>query len=136
MESIREQIVGRLQIGKERYGHGVIVDSDTREWGTPKNSWIDMAVEEFLDAIIYVIADYIRQGRQSSRLLTELELDYKVNDDFARAPDPVEYLLENHEPDDNKLIMHILRNYNKIESPKHHMLVWNLLNMLLVSSQF
>jgi hypothetical protein len=92
MESIQEQIVGRLKVGKERYGHGVIVDSDTREWGTPKNSWIDMAVEEFLDAIIYVIADYIRRGR--------------------------------------------LRNYEKIESPKHHMLVWNLLNMLLVSLQF
>ena len=45
MESITEQIVGRLEIGKKRYGHGVIVDSDTREWGTPKNSWIDMAVE-------------------------------------------------------------------------------------------
>src|SRR5210317_1523128 len=116
MQSIREQIVGRLEVGRKRYGHGVIVDSDTREWGTPKNSWIDMAVEEFLDAIIYVIADYIRQGRQSPKLMCELELDYKE--------------------DENGLIMHILRNYEKIESPKHHMLVWNLLNMLLVSSQF
>jgi hypothetical protein len=114
MESITEQIVGRLEIGKKRYGHGVIVDSDTREWGTPKNSWIDMAVEEFLDAIIYVIADYIRQERERQ----------KVDE------------REHHEPDDNKLIMHILKNHEKIESPKHRMLVWNLINILFASSQF
>jgi hypothetical protein len=134
MESITEQIVGRLEIGKKRYGHGVIVDSDTREWGTPKNSWIDMAVEEFLDAIIYVIADYIRQGRESQKLLTDLELDYKVDDKFAECKDPIGYLLEHHEPDDNKLIMHILKNHEKIESPKHRMLVWNLINILSCST--
>ena len=133
MESITEQIVGRLEIGKKRYGHGVIVDSDTREWGTPKNSWIDMAVEEFLDAIIYVIADYIRQGRESQKLLTDLELDYKVDDKFGECKDPIGYLLEHHESDDNKLIMHILKNHEKIESPKHRMLVWNLINILFVS---
>ena len=114
MESITEQIVGRLEIGKKRYGHGVIVDSDTREWGTPKNSWIDMAVEEFLDAIIYVIADYIRQERERQKV------DEREHD----------------EPDDNKLIMHILKNHEKIESPKHRMLVWNLINILFASSQF
>ena len=89
---MEEQILERLKIGKERYGHGVIVDSDTREWGTPKNSWIDMAVEEFLDAVIYVIADYIRMGRQSDTLMSELEMGYKVNDPS----------------DDNGLIMYIL----------------------------
>lgn len=136
MESIAEQIVGRLNIGKERYGHGVIVDSDTREWGTPKNSWIDMAVEEFLDAIIYVIADYIRRGRQSSKIMCELELDYKVDDKFAVCENPVKHLLETHDDDDNNLIMHIFKNHEKIESPKHRMMVWNLINMLFLSSQF
>jgi hypothetical protein len=29
MESIEDQLVGRLELGKERYGHGVIVNSDT-----------------------------------------------------------------------------------------------------------
>lgn len=135
MESITEQIIKRLEIGKKRYGHGVIVDSDTTEWGTPQNSWIDMAIEEFLDGLIYIIADYIRKGRRSERLMCELELEYKINDNFATAPDPVKYLLENHESDDNGLIMYIIKNYIKIESPKHKMLVWNLMNMLLVSSQ-
>jgi len=94
MESITEQITKRLEIGKKRYGHGVIVDSDTTEWGTPQNSWIDMAIEEFLDGLIYIIADYIRKGRRSEKLMCELELQYKINDDFATAPDPVKYLLE------------------------------------------
>ena len=136
MESIREQLLDRLEIGKKRYGHGVIVDSDTREWGTPKNSWIDMAVEEFLDGIIYVVADYIRSGRQSRRMLTDLELDYKVDDKFAVVSDSVKYLLDRHEPDDNGLIMHIVKNYDQIESPKHKILVSNLIDTLSVCSQF
>jgi len=136
MESIEEQLVGRLELGKERYGHGVVVNSDTREWGTPENSWINMCQEELLDAVIYIVADYIRRGRESEKVMCELELDFKIDDKFANAPDPVKHLLELHDEDDNALIMHIVKNYNKIESPKHHMLVWNLMNMLLVCSQF
>lgn len=136
MGSIEEQLIGRLELGKERYGHGVIVNSDTREWGTPENSWINMCQEELLDAVIYIVADYIRKGRESEKLMCELELDFKVDEKFANAPDPVKHLLELHDEDDNALITHIVKNYNKIESPKHHMLVWNLLNMLLVCSQF
>tara|TARA_B100000287_G_scaffold22983_2_gene22519 strand:- start:1162 stop:1575 length:414 start_codon:yes stop_codon:yes gene_type:complete len=137
METIAEQIVGRLELGKERYGHGVIVNSDTREWGTPNNSWIEMATEEFLDAIIYVIADYIRQGRKNSQW-SSLEIDYKFDEKFRQEDEDGvgtrtgELCFE----DDNKLILHILKNYQKIDSPKHHMIIWNLLNILLVSSQF
>lgn len=136
LETIEDQLVARLAIGKERYGHGVIVDSDTRNWGTPTNSWIDMCVEELLDAVIYIIADYIRQGRNSEKVMCDLEMDYKIDERFANAPDPVKHLLELHDQDDNALIMHIVKNYSKIESPKHKMLVWNLLNMLLMCSQF
>jgi len=137
METIAEQIVGRLELGKERYGQGVIVNSDTREWGTPNNSWIEMATEEFLDAIIYVIADYIRQGRKNSRW-SSLEIDYKFDEKFRQEDEDGvgtrtgELCFE----DDNKLILHILKNYQKIDSPKHHMIIWNLLNIILVSSQF
>ena len=56
----REDLLGRLQLGLKKYNHGVRVDDDTRDWGTPVNSWLYMAKEEFLDAIIYVAADYIR----------------------------------------------------------------------------
>lgn len=135
MELFEKQLFERLEIGMKRYGHGVIVDSDIREWGTPKDSWFDMAVEEFLDALIYVVADYIRSGRRSRRMLTDLELDYKVDDNFAVLQDSVKYLLERHEPDDNNLIMYVIRNHTRIESPKHKMLVSNLINMLSECSQ-
>ena len=51
-----KEIIDRLNIGRERYGHGVRVDDDTTTWGTKENSWMEMAREEFLDAVIYVIA--------------------------------------------------------------------------------
>jgi hypothetical protein len=135
-ETIETQLVGRLAIGKKRYGHGVIVNSDTREWGTPENSWINMCQEELLDAVIYIIADYIREGRRSDKMMCDLEIDYKIDEKFSKCPDPIKYLLEIKDEDENSLIMHIVKNYTKIESPKHKMLVWNLLNMLLVCSQF
>ena len=127
---MEEQIRERLAIGMNRYGHGVIVDSDTRAWGTPKNSWIDMAVEEFLDAVIYVVADYIRKGRESEQVMCDLEIDYRMNDEFIETTDPIKYLMEHQEPDDNGLIMHIIKNHNKIESARHRMLVENLIKML------
>ena len=136
MESIERQLIERLEVGKKRYGHGIIVNSDTKGGGAPSDSWIDMCVEELLDAVFYIIADYIRKGRESEKSICELELEYKINDDFVNAPDPVKYLLETHDEDDNALIMYIVRNYSKIDSPKHKMLVWNLLNMLFACSHF
>jgi len=62
-----------------------------------------MAKEEFLDAIIYVAADYIR--------LKGLKRD------------------ENEE-DDNRLIMHVIHTYVDMDSAKHKMLLWQLFNML------
>ena len=112
---MEEQLQARLDIGMKRYGHGVIVDSDTREWGTPKNSWIDMALEEFLDAVIYVVADYIREWR-------------------GRCPLISEYTTQS--PDDNGLIMFIVTHSNRMESLKHKMLVWNLTNMIYTCSKF
>lgn len=50
----------RLALGRERYGHGVRVDDDTREWGTEENSWELMMLEEALDGMIYSAAAMIR----------------------------------------------------------------------------
>jgi hypothetical protein len=57
----------RLNLGKEKYGHGVRTHMDTTTWGTPKNSWIEMAMEEYLDAIVYTVADYIRKFEEPSQ---------------------------------------------------------------------
>ena len=107
----RDELLARLELGLKRYPHGVRVDDDTRTWGTPKDSWIDMAKEELLDAVIYVIADYIRSVRSEGE----------------RAP---KSFRQNDEPDDNKLIMSIVDDWDYVESPQHKMLLWNLFKML------
>ena len=63
---MEELIKSRLAIGRERYGHGVRSTDDTRQWGTKVNSWMLMAEEELLDALIYVAADYIRKHNLST----------------------------------------------------------------------
>jgi hypothetical protein len=98
------ELLGRLELGLKRYNHGVRVDDDTRTWGTPTDSWLDMAKEELLDAIIYTVADYIRNVRSEGR--------------------------KNDELDDNKLIMSIIDDWECVESPQHKMLLCNLFKML------
>ena len=105
-----EEILSRLELGLKRYKHGVRVNDDTRTWGTKTNSWLEMAREEFLDGIIYVIADYIRIGRNSKDHKSLLEIEFN---DYYRK-------------DDNRLIMYILDNYTRIDIPKHKNLIGTL----------
>ena len=100
---ILDELTGRLEFGLRKYNHGVRTDDDTRDWGTPVNSWLYMAREEFLDAMIYVAADYIRKSGLKR---------------------------DESEEDDNKLIMRVIDQYSYIDSPKHQMLLWQLFNML------
>lgn len=57
----------RLALGKERYGHGVRIGDDTREWGTDDNSWETMMLEEALDGMIYAAACLIKVKRLQKR---------------------------------------------------------------------
>lgn len=107
-----EEILSRLELGLRKYNHGVRVNDDTRTWGTRMNSWMEMAKEEFLDAIIYVVADYIKMGRNSWRQCALLEKEWIHS-----------------ENDDNELIMYIIKNYNRIESKKHKTLLQQLFKM-------
>src|SRR6056300_1288246 len=97
---VRKELIGRLELGLKNYKHGVRVDNETI-------SWVEMAREELLDAVIYIIADYIRNIRKNH-----------------------ETVPENDEPDDNKLIMKIADEWEYVESPQHKMLLWNLFKML------
>lgn len=99
---VREAVIDRMKLGKMKYGHGVRIMDDTVTWGTVKNSWLEMASEELLDAIIYVIADYLRT-------------EEKIHDEEAK--------------DDNDLIMHIFDNVNTVSSEKHHTLLSGLISM-------
>lgn len=95
-----DELLGRLELGLKRYKHGVRVDDDTRTWGTQKNSWVEMTKEELLDAIIYVIADYIRTQE------------------------------ERGENDDNELIMKYAKDYKLIKSKNHRLVLHNLESLL------
>lgn len=66
-EEIMTLIQGRLQLGRERYGHGVRVDDDTRTFGTESDNWELMLLEEVLDAQIYCAAAMIRIMRSKER---------------------------------------------------------------------
>jgi len=63
-ESIMFYLKQRLELGKERYGHGVIINDDTKKYGTETNDWELMALEEALDGMIYSAAAIIRLQRK------------------------------------------------------------------------
>ena len=79
-------LIERLELGRKRYGHGVRVNDDTTQFGTPSDSWMHMALEEHLDAVIYIIADYIKRN------------------DLHREEDE----------DDNQLILYYVCNMDKV----------------------
>tara|TARA_R110002072_G_scaffold157128_8_gene307652 strand:- start:415 stop:729 length:315 start_codon:yes stop_codon:yes gene_type:complete len=100
-----DDLKARLEFGRQKYGHGVRVLMDTTTWGTPKNSWLEMAKEEFLDAVIYVTSDYIRNYIDICELKNE---------------------------DQNELILHCIetRKYTMIKSLKHKQMIDNLIIMI------
>ena len=98
-------ITERLAFGKEKYGHGVRVNDDTTTWGTPVNSWMHMALEEYLDGIIFVVADYIRTR----------EVVFS-------------------EPDDNRRIVYLLEDPERIQSAKHREMVDALFKLIKMST--
>jgi len=61
---ILELLNKRLQFGKDKYGHGVIIDQNTKDFGTKDNDWELMALEEMLDGLIYTTASIIRYKRK------------------------------------------------------------------------
>jgi hypothetical protein len=105
--SVNQQLRERLEMGRVKYGHGVRADDDPRTWGCVKNSWFEMAREEFLDGIIYCVADYVRTHER------------------VRARD---------EPDDNERILRFVDTPSVIESLKHRRVVL-LLKQLIEDCQ-
>ena len=105
----------RLQIGRERYGHGVRVNDNTREWGTHRNSWAEMAEEELLDCVVYVVADYIRQFRDKGETgPPEFKNDFYLN--------PYD--------DDNALIQHIWKNKDRMNACTTKTMLYSLESLL------
>lgn len=57
----------RMVIGKDRYGHGLRVNDDTRQWGTKDDSWTEMGLEEVLDLCVYLSAQILRIQERERR---------------------------------------------------------------------
>lgn len=91
-------IKARMEFGKAKYGHGVRVTDDT-------TTWMHMALEEFLDGIIYVAADYIRTRE-----------------------------VVHSQPDDNRRILYLLENPTLMNSEKHREMVDALFKLIKMSS--
>jgi len=54
----------RMEMGVKKYGHGVKVNQDTKDFGTEDDDWELMALEEMLDGLIYTTAQIIRYRRK------------------------------------------------------------------------
>ena len=65
-DEILEMLKSRLELGKARYGHGVVVDQNTQDFGTKEDDWELMALEEMLDGLIYTTASIIRYRRKKN----------------------------------------------------------------------
>ena len=94
MDKVRQ----RLDLGRKKYGHGVRARDNPQTWGTVRNSWLEMAEEEFLDGIVYVITDFIKETGAGGTL----------------------------GEDDNEVILFYVRNPNLIDSEKHRNLIIKL----------
>lgn len=66
-QEILKMIQERMEIGKERYGHGLRVEDDTRQWGTKEDSWTEMGLEEALDLVIYLSAQILRIQKREAQ---------------------------------------------------------------------
>jgi hypothetical protein len=59
---VLKRVCDRMELGRSRYGHGVRISDDTRQWGTQRNSWAEMCEEEIIDGLIYISAEMLRKG--------------------------------------------------------------------------
>ena len=63
-KEILELLKERMEMGIDKYGHGVKVNQNTQDFGTKEDDWELMALEEMLDGLIYTTASIIRYRRK------------------------------------------------------------------------
>lgn len=64
---IIDKINARLEFGKQKYGHGIILDDDTTKYASSWDSasalnWTVMCLEEMLDGIVYSCASILKSN--------------------------------------------------------------------------
>ena len=96
---IMPKIERRLEIGIERYGHGIIALDDTTQYGSESNDWLDMMEEECIDALVYCASKRAQMKRmetpfsenQMARLWMAMEsitVALKIADSLRRETAP------------------------------------------------
>ena len=94
-----EAVRARLDLGRERYGHGIRAGDDTTQWGTKTDSWLEMGLEEIDDLAIYVAAHMVREVNQwlnREREAINAVTFFKVIDSLAEARKQIADLMENN----------------------------------------
>jgi len=66
-QQILQTVVERLEMGIATYGHGFRKDDDTRQFGTEKDTWVEMGLEEALDLSLYLTAELLRMKDERAR---------------------------------------------------------------------
>lgn len=63
-DELLKLLIARLNLGRERYGHGIRISDDITQYGPGDNNWELMAEEELLDGMVYLGANLIRRRRE------------------------------------------------------------------------
>ena len=61
---IMHLIKKRMAEGAKKYGHGLRVDDDARAYASERDSWLEHALQEALDGIVYTAAAIERHRRR------------------------------------------------------------------------
>ena len=122
----------RLSIGKERYGHGILLNDDLTKYGVDSNDWELMALEESLDGMVYCCAGILKQLIKiptnddcNAEILNLLSTKLKANPqeiDYLFLPlnkDNELYLLNNalHHTIESARFMKKLQDIKKLKTP-------------------
>ena len=79
----------------------------------------------------YTIIDYIHVSRKTSeKLMSYLEIDFYLTDEFIETDYPELYIQANRKFHENGLILHIFDNFHKIDSPPHRRMMFYFMNIL------
>ena len=96
-----------------------------------KTIWLEHVNESLMEAIFYIIVDYIdHQRKRDEHGVGRLEKIHSFPRGFLEAEDPHKWLDENRQKDDRDLIMFIFDNYDKMTPGKHRRALLYFINML------
>ena len=84
-----------------------------------------------INGIYYTIIDYIHVSlKTSEKLMSYLEIDFYLTDEFIETDYPELYIQANRKFHENGLILHIFDNFHKIDSPPHRRMMFYFMNIL------